>query len=92
MIYTEAHRLGNCSKQNKQTSLWIYGPTKGPLTTKEMCFPALFYHQIPTKGLNAYVKPTELRIWAGFKLLLHPPCYPSKSSHSSSPVHLSAAH
>lgn len=91
MIYTEAHRLGNCSKQNKQTSLWIYGPTKGPLTTEEMCFPALFYHQIPTKGLNAYVKPTEHRIWAGFKLL-HPPCYPSKLSHSSSPIHLSAAH
>lgn len=90
MIYTEAHRLGNCSKQNKQTSLWIYGLAKGPLTTKEMCFPALFYHQIPTKGLNAYVKPTELRIWAGFKLFLHLPCYPDKSSHCSSPVQLPA--
>lgn len=92
MIYTEARRLGNCSKQNKQASLWIYGLTKGPLTTKEMRFPALFYHQIPTKGLNAYVKPTERRIWAGFKLPLRPACYPSKSSHSSSPIYLSAAH
>lgn len=73
MIYTQAHRLGNCSKQNKQTSLWIYGLAKGPLTTKEMCFPALFYHQIPTKGLHAYVKPRELRVWAGFKLFLHLP-------------------
>lgn len=90
VIYTQAHRLGNCSKQNKQTSLWIYGLAKGPLTTKEMCFPALFYHQIPTKGLNAYVKPTELRIWAGFKLFLHLLCYPNKSSHSSSPAQLPA--
>lgn len=90
MIYTQAHRLGNCSKQNKQTSLWIYGLAKGPLTTKEMCFAALFYRQIPTKGLNAYVKPTELRIWAGFKLFLHLPCCLDKSSHSSPPVQLPA--
>lgn len=63
MIYTAAHGLGNCSKQNKQSSLGIYGPTKGPLTTKAVRFPAACYHQIPTKGLNAYVKP---RSWAAF--------------------------
>lgn len=72
MIYTAAHGLGNCSKQNKQSSLGIYGPTKGPLTTKAALFPALCYHQIPTKGLNAYVKPSQTRSWAAFKLLLSP--------------------
>lgn len=79
MIYTAAHGLGNCSKQNKQSSLGIYGPTKGPLTTKAALFPALCYHQIPTKGLNAYVKPSQTRSWAAFKLLLSPcpPCNPS---------------